>query len=238
MRNLADQCPDRTACLLQPCTSPMNKRHELAFRLDIVDEVGPERCCQEKSQAASCRIHRKSNPNRHRKCDRTSHRDQAESHRKEDQPCKHFAQPPREDCNKFARPAWRDCGRVWAILRLVATEVFFRGPSATLPQHLGLSREMSFPTRAPRLPAWAGRRRSGRDLGERRDLFGRPAQPRRMPSVNDTMKGLCEIDVCGSEWRALAERAHCIAREYCEACLSFVMPQQQSEPPADDGDAN
>ncbi|KAF0115356.1 MAG: hypothetical protein FD150_1024 [Rhodobacteraceae bacterium] len=195
----------------------------------------PYRCADQKREAAYGRVGGQGDPGRQGQGNGCTHRDDPDCGGQDDEPGKHFAQPPREDWNQDARRAWREYGRVLVKVR--------RSSGAF-----------------QRIPGMQSRAKQGfSPLGGRRSV----AQPRvdscrsivnvsgnllkRNTSIKDrsilggqvarsAANGPAGVRCAAAIRHDSVIRNKAAIREVDEDCLSFVIPQQQGVAAARHGD--
>jgi hypothetical protein len=186
-------------------------------------------------ETAGGRVSGKRDPRRHGQGDRGPNCQEPDRCRQEDEPSKHFAQPPRENYSQDARYAWQECGRVLVkVRRSIETFTVIDAP-LTCESPVVSAFGGACGCAQPRV-AICGR--SGRCMNNymKRNKF-------RISSSGGTGKSLWPHrsegrDFCrgAAIWRNLDRLILAVVPVLDKDCLSFVMPQKQGSAAAGHGD--
>lgn len=195
----------------------------------------PRRGADQKREAAGGRVRCKRDPRRKGQGDRRAHCQEPDRCRQEDEPSKHFAQPPRENYSQDARYAWQECGRVLVkVRRTIETFTAIAEPlTCESPVVSAFGGACRFAQ-----PRVAGRGRSGWRMNnhmKRNNLWisssggaGKPSYPHRS-EARCSRRG-------AAIWRNLDRLILAVVPVLDKDCLSFVMPQKQGSAAAGHGD--
>jgi hypothetical protein len=195
----------------------------------------PDRCEHHERQAASGWIGCQRHPCRQGQGDRRTHCQDTDRCGQEDEPCKHFAQPPRENFGQIARHAWQEYGRVLVKVRR-AIETFQPVSRLMKGKFAVVSACGGDPLRLqPKVEVrgWA----SG-CIPKRLKVNNYPTElrgrARRLLHLrpSEAARFRCNAAI----WRNPEAPNWAIVPELDKECLSFVMPQKQGGAAAGQGD--
>jgi hypothetical protein len=195
----------------------------------------PRGGADQQREAAGGRVGGKRDPGRHGQGDRSAHGHEPDRCRQEDEPSKHFAQPPRENYSQDARYAWQECGRVLVkVRRTIETFTVIAEPltcESRLVSAFGGACGCAQPGVATRdLSGW----RIGNNM-KRNDFLislsagaGKPPRPHRSEA-----RDFRRSAAIGRNFDRLILA---VVPVLDKDCLSFVMPQKQGSAAAGHGD--
>ena len=195
----------------------------------------PDRGADQKRKAAGGRVGRESDPGRQGQRDGCTHRQKPDRRGQENEPCKHFAQPPRENCGQDARPTWQEYGRVLVKIRQ-RTETFppFARPldreSRVVSAFGGACQKAQPKVVTDRRPEDALRNH----LKQNRFSKCWPNGPRTPDPC--FLSGGRPGSGAAAIWRNPDSAIRACVPEPDKDCLSFVMPQKQGGAAAGQGD--